>query len=72
MNLASKRRDKTSKVAPRLVVLKHTLAADFKILSKPPMLSFKTLLGYSISAYKKYFLDASCKFRLNSKDEILI
>nr|WP_315048683.1 hypothetical protein [uncultured Campylobacter sp.] len=36
------------------------------------MLSFKTLLGYSISACKKYFLDASCKFRLNSKDEILI
>jgi len=30
MNLASKRRDKTSKVAPRLVVLKHTLGADFK------------------------------------------
>ena len=54
-----------------LLALKYSLDADFKILSKPPMLSFKTLLGYSISAYKKYFLDASRKFRLNSKDEIL-
>ncbi|WP_298095583.1 hypothetical protein [uncultured Campylobacter sp.] len=55
-----------------MLALKYSLDADFKILSKPPMLSFKILLGYSISAYKKYFLDASCKFRLNSKDEILI